>query len=311
MRRISNEQARLIREVVAEHTVGYPPAALEKDLHLTAILRALSLQTNQHLNLVFGGGTSLVKGYRLFDRMSEDLDFKFQIEETASKSKLRKLIAKYRGNLYSLVESLGYKVVNAESNNEYRHFVFDLSYENAFDPIVSLRPNLKLEFYYGQLIAPSTIQPISSLLDISLNTAQAGFDMQCINMNQTGGEKVIGLLNRFYSAQNNENTRLIRHMHDVYFITKSGRDIFQITDLFPKILDEELKRYANRLSALVRDPSGYLTKNLEILVADQNLSSLYNQFVNELTLSSAPSMEEARNSFVELASACIKSIRSC
>ena len=41
MRKISEAQAALIREVVAEQPATYPPAALEKDLHLTEILKAL------------------------------------------------------------------------------------------------------------------------------------------------------------------------------------------------------------------------------------------------------------------------------
>lgn len=61
MKRISEAQAQLILEVSAEARSNYPPAALEKDLHLTAILYSIKNSNFHDMELVFGGGTSLVK----------------------------------------------------------------------------------------------------------------------------------------------------------------------------------------------------------------------------------------------------------
>ncbi len=52
---------------------GIPDYAVEKDWWVSAILRALfDLDCSNHL--LFKGGTSLSKGWRLIERFSEDID---------------------------------------------------------------------------------------------------------------------------------------------------------------------------------------------------------------------------------------------
>lgn len=308
MRKISEAQAALIREVVAEQPATYPPAALEKDLHLTEILKALRLQTNQEVDLAFGGGTSLVKGYRLFDRMSEDLDFKFQLTNDTSKSQQRNTLRAFRIDICSLIESLGYQVLASSTNSEGQHFVFDLEYENAFDPIVSLRPNIKLEFFSGEQIAPNTVQPMISLLDLAIGSTQSEFSFQCTNMNQIAGEKILGFLNRFYSLRDKGDERLIRHIHDIHFITSLGDNTQYIGNLFPKIIAEEINRFKNQYPYPFNDPINHLSNNLELLRNDQTLPKIYESFVSELTLGTAPPFVVAKNSFIHLANACIKAL---
>lgn len=51
-----------------------PIQLIEKDYHISRILRALS-RSSYELKIVFKGGTSLSKAYQLIDRFSEDVDF--------------------------------------------------------------------------------------------------------------------------------------------------------------------------------------------------------------------------------------------
>lgn len=52
------------------------PAFLEKDWHVSNVLKALSELENEHLEPIFCGGTSLLKGYKIINRFSEDVDLK-------------------------------------------------------------------------------------------------------------------------------------------------------------------------------------------------------------------------------------------
>ncbi len=51
------------------------PDIIEKDYHLHRLLKRMSLHDYFKENLVFKGGTCLVKAYTGYFRFSEDLDF--------------------------------------------------------------------------------------------------------------------------------------------------------------------------------------------------------------------------------------------
>ncbi len=58
---------------VAAETIGLPQVYVEKDYWVTKALKYLS--ESAHVGeVVFKGGTSLSKAYRLIDRFSEDID---------------------------------------------------------------------------------------------------------------------------------------------------------------------------------------------------------------------------------------------
>jgi len=55
--------------------LGYPPAFVERDYWITEILRAISRPIDAcGAAIIFKGGTSLSKGWKLLQRMSEDVD---------------------------------------------------------------------------------------------------------------------------------------------------------------------------------------------------------------------------------------------
>lgn len=62
-----------IIEQVAEDT-GRAVAIIEKDYYVTMLLRLLSKKLS---NVVFKGGTSLSKGFKVINRFSEDIDITF------------------------------------------------------------------------------------------------------------------------------------------------------------------------------------------------------------------------------------------
>lgn len=69
---LSDSQRKSVFESIA-HKVGLPSQVIEKDFWVTAILQSLfSLPIARHL--VFKGGTSLSKGWKLIERFSEDID---------------------------------------------------------------------------------------------------------------------------------------------------------------------------------------------------------------------------------------------
>lgn len=92
MRTISREQLQALEDLSAQGLLNrLPLQTAEKDIHITALLKALStLEVRHHhfsdlrrdemdradpgIQLVSAGGTCLSKAHRLIERMSEDID---------------------------------------------------------------------------------------------------------------------------------------------------------------------------------------------------------------------------------------------
>lgn len=69
---LSDSQRKNVFESIA-NKVGLLPQVVEKDFWVTAILQTVfALPIANHL--VFKGGTSLSKGWKLIERFSEDID---------------------------------------------------------------------------------------------------------------------------------------------------------------------------------------------------------------------------------------------
>lgn len=81
-----NKRFSTLINLVSQH-FNIAPAFVEKDYWITHTLRKLSQSENVE-NVVFKGGTSLSKGYRLIDRFSEDIDLAM-INENVSGNALK------------------------------------------------------------------------------------------------------------------------------------------------------------------------------------------------------------------------------
>ena len=71
--------------------LGIRDIFVEKDYWVTFLLRRLSLSENSE-NVVFKGGSSLSKVYKLIDRFSEDVDLAILKEDGQSETQVRKMI---------------------------------------------------------------------------------------------------------------------------------------------------------------------------------------------------------------------------
>ena len=99
---------------------------IEKDYYVTLLLLELS---QIEYPVVFKGGTSLSKAYRVIDRFSEDIDITFT--EHLGEARRKKL--KYKV-MRPISEKLGLTIVNwehIESDKDLNRYVF--SYESVVD----------------------------------------------------------------------------------------------------------------------------------------------------------------------------------
>jgi hypothetical protein len=178
---------------------GIAASIIEKDYYVTEFLRRM---TSYQPNMVFKGGTSLSKCYKLIQRFSEDIDL--NVEDRPSEGQRKAL----KRNILAVVDDLGLSLSNAEeirSRRDYNRYVINypalqgatyLKQQLIVETVVSMRafPNHPMDassFIYDflkdtgreDIIREYNLQPFSinvqaaerTLLDMLDNVLHQGF----------------------------------------------------------------------------------------------------------------------------------------
>ena len=237
--KLSDSQRKTVYESIA-HKVGLPAQVVEKDFWVTAILQVVfALPVAGHI--VFKGGTSLSKGWKLIERFSEDIDlavdpvFLGAQEGDLTKKQIKKLrktsslfvLAKLTPMICEELERRGLQsfiTVEAQPNGEGDNTYPEprqiyLHYKSVFDKALTyLRPDVVLEVSARSLIEPTEPIQIKSILgerlpvmplnDSVINTAIPA---------KTFLEKVF-LLHELFSVPRHGMVaeRKSRHLYDIY-----------------------------------------------------------------------------------------------
>jgi predicted nucleotidyltransferase component of viral defense system len=153
-------------EKTEESHTGIGQAAIEKDWWVSITLKAL-FQTDCAESLIFKGGTSLSKGWGLIERFSEDIDFRVHTERPFTRAE-KKVFCNFI--LETLDNKEDYHIIpeSIKKGNENNFFSFEIEYEKLYEGS-NLRPNLKAEFTFENLILPSTTCEISSFIGQFIN----------------------------------------------------------------------------------------------------------------------------------------------
>lgn len=182
---LSDSQRKTVYESIA-HKVGLPAQVVEKDFWVTAILQVVfALPVARHI--VFKGGTSLSKGWKLIERFSEDIDlavdpvFFGAQEGDLTKKQIKKLrktsslfvLVKLTPMICEELERQGLQsfiTVEAQPNGEGDNTYPEprqiyLHYKSVFDKALTyLRPDVVLEVSARSLIEPTEPIQIKSIL---------------------------------------------------------------------------------------------------------------------------------------------------
>ena len=97
------------------------PEIIEKDYYVTLFLKKIKeLQPN----LIFKGGTSLSKCYKLINRFSEDIDLNIETEAKPTEGQRKKL----KANIVSVIDEFGFVLSNPDkvhSRRDYNKYIID------------------------------------------------------------------------------------------------------------------------------------------------------------------------------------------
>lgn len=300
MKALSNEQAQTIRDVIDAGLTKMPEAALEKDIHLTDVLLALKrLPTDA--NLVFCGGTSLSKCFQAINRMSEDVDFKFHIDDGASMSSGRKARSAYKNEIQKHLNAAGFEASIRHQENGNVFFSFEVRYESKFEKLTFLRESILLEFTHVDSKPNVVSRPIREII----NEAQSSYpdlgEIECLTIEQTIAEKVLSFLRRAPDRSlATFDPRIVRHIYDIHALTKLGtRDHALIAQYFELAISHDESRFGlNRLT---------LNQSLGTLQHSKaSYAGFYRDFVVELTTDAMSDFDECWQTFVAAATELLK-----
>lgn len=296
MRRISAELADGIRDALAEGLVGYSDVALEKDVHISAVLKLVAQLAGDDYSIVFCGGTSLVKAYRLIDRMSEDIDLKVVLAPGLSKNAQRTLLRQLRDECTQLLNSSDFEVTEPISENNNSHIEFTLAYESVFGQSRGLRAGIKLEFTQATLSVLPQRMTTTTLIGDVLPEYKDPVDLLCLTLEETMAEKVVSFLRRtlpyFRDTPGQYEDQLVRHVYDVYKLAECSLDFTTAKGATHAAYTSDSQKFKNTSELFAREPRSELLFSLGQL-NEAELAPLYSVFVSEFLGRPGPDFKTA------------------
>lgn len=124
-----HDNKELFEEVIFNTADFYklPIAIIEKDYYITLILKEIA---KRNPDIVFKGGTSLSKCYKIIDRFSEDIDLNIMGDTKPGESKRKKL----KAHIVDAVDYCKLTLTNPESTRSRRDFnKYVIDYPTQFD----------------------------------------------------------------------------------------------------------------------------------------------------------------------------------
>jgi len=213
----------LINATDDENGIGNP-GIVEKDYFVTEALRLIARDFGQVV--IFKGGTSLSKGWKLINRFSEDIDLYVAPAESdqatlARFEQIADLVASFPG----FVERSGRQETKGTSS-----WTEEFFYKNQVETLGGIRPVVLLEAGIQSADQPTESRGLKSLLGEMLNSRNVvsgtedrePFEMRLLHFRRTFVEKLFTLHSRVERAkkQDKELGRDARHYYDLAMLLK-------------------------------------------------------------------------------------------
>ncbi|GHV40813.1 hypothetical protein FACS1894179_07970 [Bacteroidia bacterium] len=261
----TNDFAELIRLTAVKFNIL--PIYIEKDYWITHALQRMSINPNTE-KVVFKGGTSLSKAYRLTNRFSEDIDIAVIEADSFSGNQLKMLIKRLAKDMASNMEEIVIPGVTSKGSRFYKSIY-------TYPTIIEQRTNTSVKT--GQLLIeintyanpyPYIKQEIMSFITEYLITAnQKGaieqyalqpFSLNVLDKRRTIVEKLVSLIRFSFSEDVTKAlASKIRHFYDLYYLINDPECTIYIQSAdFHKDLSELLIHDQQEFN----DPKGWQTR---------------------------------------------------
>jgi hypothetical protein len=275
------------------NTLKIRPEFIEKDYWITHALQRMAQNENAD-KVVFKGGTSLSKAYRLTNRFSEDIDIAVVDADSFSKNQLKMLIKRLAKDMASNLQEIVIPNVTSKGSRFYKAIY---QYQNLVGLTSSAvkTGQLLIEINTYANPYPYIKQEFSSFLADYLTTINRQdlieqydlkpFEINVLDKKQTLVEKLVSLIRfSFEDDVVKSIASKIRHFYDLYYLAndKDCAEYLQSSE-FKKDLSELLIHDQQEFDR----PYGWQTKTIKESPLFKEFSTLWTilsvVYQNELT----------------------------
>jgi len=235
--------------IATSNFIKIPELLVEKDYWITYILKAIS-KTDYKEIIVFKGGTSLSKVYKLIDRFSEDIDLSLLQIEYKSEHQIKRLIRNIEKIIIKTPLSEIPDHLQTSKGSRIRKSVWE--YPSFYDDNL-ISPTIILEINSFSNPFPYIKKEVSCYLHEFLNQKKhfdiiekyelLPFNVNVLNYKRTFCEKISALARASYSG---ELENKIRHLYDIYKLMqideiKNFVNSIEFYELLDKVKSDDLK----------------------------------------------------------------------
>lgn len=288
------------------------PTYIEKDYWITHSLSLMS-QSNDAGKLVFKGGTSLSKAYRLVDRFSEDIDIAVINSSSFTGNQLKTLIKKVVKEMTDGLQEVQVDGVTSKGSHFYKAVY-------AYPNVLGQTPksavssgNLLVEINTFANPYPFEAKQIKSFITDFLEQTNNQhliseysidpFSINVLDKRRTMIEKLVSLI-RFSFSENPSLaiTSKIRHFYDLYFLANDAEcsKYLQSSDFnadFAELYIHDQQTF--------NDPAGWQDKevNQSVLLTDfpllwNRMRETYRGELSQLAFSAIPDEKDVAQTFL-------------
>jgi hypothetical protein len=212
--------------VAASDYFKIPEIFIEKDYWVTYALYRLFHSDIKNL-IVFKGGTSLSKCYRVINRFSEDIDLVIAKSDEDTGNSLKKKLKSVTDIIdHSILEHL----VDDPNNNKkgtLRKIVYSYPRVGVKGNYGQVRESIVLEVSHLGNFEPNTVKPICTFiadfiksttnLELITRFGLEDFEVKALSIERTFCEKIISLVRFSYSEHPLEDlSQKVRHTYDLH-----------------------------------------------------------------------------------------------
>ena len=253
----------------AANTLNIRPEFIEKDYWITRALQRMSQNINAE-KVVFKGGTSLSKAYRLTNRFSEDIDIAVIDADSFSGNQLKTFIKRLAKDMAADLEELVVPNVTSKGSRFYKAIY---QYPNLVgltsSAVKAGRILIEVNTYANPY--PYTNQDVSSFLTEYLLTIGRidlieqydlkPFSINVLDKRRTIVEKLVSLFRFSFEANSVKSlSSKIRHFYDLYYLINDDKcsNYIQLADFrydFQELFIHDQQQFS--------EPDGWCTKTIK------------------------------------------------
>lgn len=265
--------------IMASEAMMINPAIIEKDYYVTYLLKEL---VTGDPSIIFKGGTSLSKCFRLINRFSEDIDLTYDNNKHKMSEAKRRDFSHY---VVQKIENCAFELLNQNDIKSRRNFnQYVISYDSAYS-IPSLKPHLIVETEISIYSFPSVLRDADCLLSqylISQNRSDLiseyqleSFLVKTQSLERTYIDKIFAICDYYLTSSWQGHSR---HLYDLHKI----HPLIRIDDTLINLINEvRVIRSDNKMCPSAQ-PGINITEVLETIIKSDIYKKDYSDITRDL-----------------------------